>query len=113
MKSKHLIDLLAAGLAAAAVMTAGCVGNRTERPALAGYEEAPDPHPADSAAWAGVEGVHVGFADVDVRYPLGGPLPELEAEWHGEAWRGERIHTQLLVGTAVRVDDVRVEACAL
>ena len=113
MKSKYFIGLLAAGLTAVSIMTVGCVGNRTQRPALAGYEEAPDPHPADSAAWAGVEGVRVGFADVDTRYPLGGPLPRLEAEWHGDAWRGERIHTQLLVGTAVRIDDVRVETGAL
>lgn len=113
MKPKYFIGLLAAGLAAVSVMTVGCVGNRMQRPALTGYEEAPDPHPADSAAWAGVEGVRVGFADVDTRYPLGGPLPRLEAEWHGDAWRGERIHTQLLVGTAVRIDDVRVDAGAL
>ena len=52
----------------------------------------------------------VSFANSNIRYPLD-QAPELKAQqtWKASAWRGEKVHTQLLVWSKNDVDKIRLK----
>lgn len=66
------------------------------------YQELPDPKPADKASWKRVKtGTYVSFASPDTRYAKSN-VPEvspLVSTWQTKAWKGEKVHTQLLIWT--------------
>lgn len=67
------------------------------------YQELPDPARVDLATWEQVDkGIHAAFGDADTRYPkhvVPGATP-LQTTWEATAWKGERVHTQLVLWTA-------------
>ncbi|ATL47273.1 hypothetical protein COR50_08865 [Chitinophaga caeni] len=62
------------------------------------YSELPDPYRPDSEAWDTLNsGTYVSFGSPDIRYPKSIPPKILKNDWQAHAWRGERVHTQLLI----------------
>lgn len=80
------------------------------------YRERPDPHAAGAMAWKNVPAnVQVSFGSIDLRYAKTVPpsIAKPGALWHDTAWKGERVHTQLLVWTKKSIIKLRVTATAL
>lgn len=64
------------------------------------YNELPNPVTADIAQWSALSSdVNVSFASDNVRYPKEEVPLVSSDEWAARAWRGEKIHTQILVWT--------------
>ncbi len=80
------------------------------------YSELPDPRQANAASWKGWPAdVMVSFADVNVRYAksLAPSIHGITTQWLATAWKGERVHTQLLVWTKKTIKKLRVIAGSL
>ncbi len=62
------------------------------------YREMPNPAKTPVAAWSGVSNdINVSFASDNVRYPKE-QVPDVSSEeWSVKAWKGEKVHTQILV----------------
>ena len=68
------------------------------------YEEAPDPNPTQPGSWDAItDSLKGSFGSTDVRYPKNLPpeIKEYKKLWQVYAWRGERVHTQLMLWSAV------------
>jgi hypothetical protein len=65
------------------------------------YHEMPNPAKTDLAAWSKLSNdVNVSFADDNIRYPKEvAPAGLAKTTWKATTWRGEKVHTQLLVWT--------------
>jgi len=65
------------------------------------YEEMLNPAKTDPAEWSGLsKNINVSFADDNVRYPKEKTPGELNQKiWEVSAWKGEKVHTQILVWT--------------
>ncbi|MCK4920731.1 MAG: hypothetical protein KAS71_06780, partial [Bacteroidales bacterium] len=65
------------------------------------YKELPNPKATDINEWAKVpDDVNVSYASDNVRYAKEKvPLTSIENFWEATAWRGEKVHTQILVWT--------------
>jgi hypothetical protein len=80
------------------------------------YSELPDPRPAGAIAWRHVPAeVQVAFGSIDTRYAKSSPptITQPGAPWHAVAWKGEKVHTQLVVWTKAAIGDLRVTGGAL
>jgi hypothetical protein len=75
------------------------------------YEELPDPHPGSEAEWSKPgKKVNVSFADDNVRYPKKKvPVISQQKTWNTVAWKGEKVHTQILVWATTDIEDLTVE----
>jgi hypothetical protein len=71
------------------------------KPGKTFYPELANPVETDTEEWAGIpRAVNVSFASDNVRYPKEKvPLGSVQDLWEAKAWKGERIHTQILVWT--------------
>ncbi len=69
------------------------------------YAEMPNPAKADLETWSKLKSdVNVSFADDNIRYPKQNvPTGLIEKTWNAIAWKGEKIHTQLLVWTKIDI----------
>jgi hypothetical protein len=80
------------------------------------YTELPDPRSADKTSWERMpDKVMVAFGNADVRYAQRN-APEINTispNWTAPAWKGERIHTQLLISTKTPIKGLRITAGAL
>ena len=78
------------------------------------YTELPDPA-ADTEAWSKLsKNVYVSFADDNVRYPKQKVPPRLnEKTWNAVAWKGEKVHTQLLVWTKIDIPELKLSVSDL
>jgi hypothetical protein len=75
------------------------------------YDEPADPSPDASANWSAVEpGLHASIGSIDRRYARSS-VPEVEQanEWHGSAWRGEKVSAQLVLWSSEPVRQIRLE----
>lgn len=75
------------------------------------YQELPDPRPVDQASWKAVEtGTHASFGSADIRYEKrNAPDPAtFRATWNAKAWKGEKVHTQLVIYTTNALSDVSI-----
>jgi hypothetical protein len=65
------------------------------------YPELANPAETDTEEWASIsKTVNVSFASDNVRYPKEKvPLSSIRSLWEPTAWKGERVHTQILVWT--------------
>lgn len=83
-------------------------GYHLERARAEGYLQA-------EQTWQGVEGLRGGWGALDTRYardeapPLGGPTA---TAWSAVAWRGERVHNQLLLWSGSGATQVRARGGA-
>ncbi|WP_202182941.1 DUF4091 domain-containing protein [Chitinophaga solisilvae] len=69
----------------------------------ADYQELPDPRPVNKASWDPVKDsrLHAAFGSVDIRYEKRN-APDYNAlaqTWRTKAWKGERVHTQVVIWT--------------
>jgi hypothetical protein len=73
------------------------------------YEELSNPAQFSAAEWAQVTSdINVSFADDNIRYPKEG-VPQVSSdEWIAKAWKGERVHTQILVWTKKDISSLTV-----
>ncbi|GAA4471085.1 DUF4091 domain-containing protein [Nibrella saemangeumensis] len=78
------------------------------QPLAQSYTELPNPKPINQASWQAVKaGTYVSFASPDVRYEKHtAPTAALTPQWSTKAWRGEKVHTQLLIWTTKPLDPV-------
>ncbi len=73
------------------------------------YREMPNPVKADIQAWSKIKkDVTVSFADDNIRYPKEkAPAGLNQTKWNVKAWKGERVHTQLLVWTKKNIESLK------
>jgi hypothetical protein len=108
-KMKHIVTIGAISAAVLALAVASCKGYE---PMPGGEPE--DPARVDPAEWRSLpENVVAAFGSVDVRYDRSSPpdTTSLAGEWSAAGWRGEKIHTQVVVATRRKLGRVSVE-CA-
>ncbi len=76
------------------------------------YRELPNPAATDAKAWAEVKNnINVSFASDNFRYPKERvPAGLAQKTWEVTAWKGERVHTQLLVWTKQKINEL---ACSV
>src|SRR5438270_254984 len=80
------------------------------------YSELHDPHPANVTLWNNLPtDVVIGFGSTDIRYQkTSAPdLQHIKPQWTATAWKGERVHTQLLISARIAVNNLRVTTSAL
>lgn len=72
------------------------------------YRELPNPLKADPDEWAKTNNViNVSFASDNVRYPKEKvPFAVQKTSWDAKAWKGEKIHTQILIWTKENIPDL-------
>ena len=80
------------------------------------YKELADPKPVNETSWQNLPAkTMVSFADIDTRYdkrnaPAITPGGE---QWTTTAWRGEKVHTQLLIWTTALLSGVNIQTSDL
>jgi hypothetical protein len=75
------------------------------------YTEMQNPVKADISEWSELnKDVYVSFADDNFRYPKEKVPHALNSnKWEVSGWKGEKIHTQILVWTKTRIPELRYE----
>jgi hypothetical protein len=75
------------------------------------YRELPNPAVTPVEQWSKVKGeINVSFADDNVRYPKE-QVPDVSSkEWIITAWKGEKVHTQILVWTKTKITGLKISA---
>ncbi|GEO02914.1 hypothetical protein AAE02nite_05780 [Adhaeribacter aerolatus] len=66
------------------------------------YQELPDPKPKNEELWKQVKtGTYVSFASPDNRYAKSNvpAVSPVLTNWQTKAWKGEKVHTQILIWT--------------
>jgi hypothetical protein len=78
------------------------------------YQEMPNPAKTPAEAWAKVTtDVNVSFASDNVRYPKEQVPVVSSQEWIVKAWKGEKVHTQILVWTKIKIAELSCKTGAL
>lgn len=79
------------------------------------YTELPNPVKTDKAAWAKVvNNITVSFASDNVKYPKEKvPAVTVKTNWKATAWKGEKVHTQLLLWTKKNIATVGLQVSDL
>lgn len=73
--------------------------------------ELPDPYPVDSKIWERVEkGLKASFVSVDESFLKSSPPLNTQSfnTWKTKAWKGEKVHTQILLWSKSDVRDVKL-----
>jgi hypothetical protein len=74
------------------------------------YLEMPNPAKTPVEAWAGISrDVSVSFASDNHRYPKEQVPDVASKEWKIEAWKGEKVHTQILVWTKKNISELNCQ----
>jgi hypothetical protein len=78
------------------------------KPGKTFYHELPDPANVLTEEWCGLrDEINVSFANDNVRYPRKTvPAMSITNDWNTTAWKGEKVHTQLLVWTKRNIPDL-------
>ena len=78
------------------------------------YQEMPNPAKTPVEIWTKVtRDVNVSFANDNVRYPKE-QVPDVSSkEWTSKAWKGERVHTQILVWAKKNIAQLRSQTADL
>src|SRR5688572_10296241 len=80
------------------------------------YREFSNPKPIDQQSWdALVPDILVSFADINVRYEKNNApaVSSPQKNWNTIAWKGERVHTQFVIATKIKLSKVFIKAGAL
>jgi len=73
------------------------------------YHELPNPAKTPVEEWSKVKGdIHVSFASDNIRYPKEQVPVTASKEWKIKAWKGEKVHTQILVWTKISIPELSV-----
>ncbi len=76
------------------------------------YPELPNPAKTNLQDWAGVsKNVNVSFASDNIKYAKEKvPLKEIQSSWEVKGWKGEMVHTQILVWSKEDISALSFEA---
>src|SRR5688572_32964245 len=80
------------------------------------YGEATDPHPVNETSWKNIPvDVMVRFGSADIRYAKRSApaIKDVSTQWRATAWKGEKVHTQVLVYTKTPIKSLRITAGVL
>jgi hypothetical protein len=78
------------------------------------YSEAADQHPANTVSWNNMPAeTMVHFGSADIRYAKRNAPNDAGTQWQATAWRGEKVHTQVLVYTKTPIKNLRITARTL
>lgn len=75
------------------------------------YTEPEDPRPVADSVWAEMPyGLHASFVSPDVHFARSAPPKQDQCfgNWQTIAWQGERVHTQVLLWSAEKLDNIRL-----
>jgi hypothetical protein len=73
------------------------------------YEELPNPARFSAEEWTLAKSdINVSFADDNIRYPKEQVPKVSSGEWNTTAWKGEKVHTQLLVWTKKDISNLNI-----
>ena len=95
----------------AQVKNSSCFQNK-----LINYSEPADPKATDTESWNLLDkDVTVTFADINMRYQkrVAPTIETIKKSWSATGWKGEKLHTQLLIATKKPVSKVSFKAGAL
>jgi hypothetical protein len=71
------------------------------------YQELQNPARTPVEQWSKVANdINVSFADDNIRYPKEKVPPVSSKEWNISAWKGEKVHTQILVWTKKKISEL-------
>jgi hypothetical protein len=78
------------------------------KPGKSLYQELPDPAKTITEEWSRLSNdINVSFASDNVRYPRKtAPTISTQTNWNATAWKGEKVHTQILVWTKTNILDL-------
>jgi hypothetical protein len=98
-----------------ALFMAGCMSPDRDKsfsnPGKTSYEEMKNPDRTPVAEWANMPlEVNVSFGDDNVRYPKEHVPQVSSSDWTVSAWKGEKVHTQILVWTKTKITDLSITA---
>jgi len=80
------------------------------KPGNNGYKELPNPAKTPITEWVKVKGdVNVSFASDNVRYSKEQVPTVSSKEWTTKAWKGEKVHTQILVWTKKSIPELTIQ----
>ena len=97
------------------VVVAGCSTSSSDmsysKPGKNFYSEMKNPAEPNAGEWSGLKDiVKISFADDNIRYPKE-KVPGVSSDtWNAKAWKGEKIHTQILVWSGKSISGLRVTA---
>ena len=99
----------------AVILLAGCAQSAKDssysKPGDEVYSELKNPASAPLAEWPNMPGeTNVSFGDDNIRYPKERVPSVTFSEWTAYAWKGEKVHTQVLVYSKSRIPELRVIA---
>ena len=80
------------------------------------FSEPDDPKPFNKTAWNNLPAkLMISFASDDIRYEktTPPPVPVIKTQWATTAWKGEKVHTQLLIWSSKHLKKVQVKPGAL
>ena len=79
------------------------------------YSEPSDPHPGDTAVWNTIQkGIHATVGSIDERYEKSTPPKiEINTNWEGIAWKGEKVNAQLLLWASENLNKVHCKVSDL
>lgn len=83
---------------------------------IAGDKELPNPKKTDTAAWNEMnEPIQVGFVDIETRYKKNSipPISNISKKWEATAWKGEKVHTQFLISSKIKIAKTQLMASPL
>jgi hypothetical protein len=75
------------------------------------YTELPDFRPVDKTSWERMpDKVMVAFGNADVRYAkINAPeINTISTNWAATAWKGEKVHTQVIIWTKTPIKNLRI-----
>ena len=81
------------------------------KPGKTFYKEMANPAKTDIAEWAKLgNDIYVSYASDNIRYPKEKvPFGNSQTNWNATGWKGEKIHTQILVWTKKNIPAVSVQ----
>ena len=82
------------------------------KPGKSSYQELPDPALTITEEWSRLsDDINVSFASDNVRYPKKTtPAISTRTIWNATAWKGEKVHTQILVWTKKNILNLSFQA---
>jgi hypothetical protein len=119
-RNSFLFHSLSPFISKAQVFTLALVLNaaagHAQHMAFTKHIELPDPKMSDSRSWSNAkQGAFAGFVSADNKYGRN-DYPGITTpitRWNTKAWKGERVHTKMLIWTTTPLENATVEITAL
>ena len=85
------------------------------KPGATYYKELPNPATTNLAEWSKVsKDINVSYGSDNIKYPKEKvPLSSTKSNWNARAWKGEKVHTQILIWTKVNIPAVSFQVSDL